>query len=358
MRVSYSALNTYDSCPLKFKYQVLDKIKAPKSIEAVFGTTVHLALKKIFQRSPLFPTLDETIDFFNDKWSELPKEKFGEENLRAYREEGISLLKNFYKKNPPWNFNVVELESRFEVIIEDGENKESHVLSGIIDRVDKSPDSNTYEIIDYKTSKRMPPQSALDGDLQLSIYNLGLTKKWPHLKPENIKLSLYYLKHNEKIETRRTVADIEKTKKEIIGKIREIQKTKEFIPTPSALCDWCGYKKMCPMWKHLYENQKSKIKNQNEITKNISEYFALKDQNKQNNKKISQIQADVYLFMDAEKVERVFGEEGYLTRAVQERTSYDMPEIKKILSELEKWDSVVKKKQFTTLKASKKKAGK
>ena len=364
MRVSYSALETYRSCPLKFKYQVLDKIRAPKSIEAVFGTVVHSALKRIFQRSPLFPTLDETIDFFNDKWSDLSHstnsgqaKEFSEEALKSYHEEGINMIKNFYKKNPPWNFNVVELESRFEVTIEDPGKKENHILAGIIDRVDKSPDSNIYEIIDYKTSKRMPSQSMLDKDLQLSIYNLGLLKKWPHLNPENIKLSLYYLKHNEKIETKRTAIDLEQTKKEVIEKINEIENTKEFVATPSALCDWCGYKKMCPMWRHLYKSSQPSVDSQ-QIPKLIEEYFELKNGNQQNNKRLKEIQADVYQFMEKEGVERVFGENGYLTKSLQERTGYDMPKIKKILEELGKWDEVVTKKQFTTLKASKKKVEK
>jgi len=69
MRTSYSALDTYRTCPLKYKYQNLDKIPAPKRIEAVFGSLVHSALKFMFERGPLYPTLDEVIDFFTDKWN-------------------------------------------------------------------------------------------------------------------------------------------------------------------------------------------------------------------------------------------------------------------------------------------------
>ncbi|MBU2633130.1 PD-(D/E)XK nuclease family protein [Patescibacteria group bacterium] len=235
------------------------------------------------------------------------------------------MLKNFYKKNPPWNFNVVELESRFEVPIKDEKRNETHVLAGIVDRVDKSPDPENgfYEIIDYKTSKRMPSQDLLDKDLQLSIYSLALLKKWPHLSPENIKLSLYFLKHNEKIETKRTLEDLEKTKEEILKKINEIQdlidKKVEFIPTPSALCEWCGYKKMCPMWRHQYQSQTSNLKSQKDINFIIEQYFALKDQNTQNNRQIKVLQTSVSDFMDQEGVERIFGENGYLTRIMQER---------------------------------------
>ncbi|MEK7646921.1 MAG: PD-(D/E)XK nuclease family protein [Patescibacteria group bacterium] len=63
MRTSYSALDTYKTCPLKYKYQNIDKIKAPKNKEAVFGTVVHEALKFMFEKTPLYPTLDEVVNF-------------------------------------------------------------------------------------------------------------------------------------------------------------------------------------------------------------------------------------------------------------------------------------------------------
>lgn len=359
MRVSYSALETYKNCPLKFKYQVLDKIKTPKGIEAVFGTTIHSALKMMFERTPLYPTIDEIIDFFNNRWFSLGIED--EEKAKAFFEEGVFMLKNFYKKNPPWNFNAVETESRFDVVIEDPQNEEKHVLAGIMDRIDKDPNSNIYEIIDYKTAKRMPSKDILDKNLQLSIYNLGLLKKWSHLKPENVKLSFYFLKHNEKIETKRTTEDLEETKIEILKVINEIQniidKEKEFIPTPSALCDWCGYKERCPMWRHLYATEEQKI-GEDEVKSLINTYLELKGQNSANNKQIKALQASICSFMDQEGVERVFGETGYLTRVLQERTGHDIDKIKKILYDIGRWDEVVTKKQFTSLKATKKKIDK
>jgi len=357
MRVSYSALQTYKTCPLKFKCQVLDKIKVPKGIEAVFGSAIHSSLKYMFQRNPLYPSLDEVINFFTNKWQTTMSDIVVD---KTYFEEGVSMLKSFYKKNPPWNFNAVELESRFEVNIEETEYDKNHVLVGIIDRIDKSPDNNIYEIIDYKTSKRMPSQEMLDKDLQLSIYNLGLLKKWPHLSPDNIKLSLYYLKHNEKIETKRTSHNLNETKNKIIKLINEIESLinnkKEFVPTPSALCDWCGYMKMCPMWKHLYAKPDNQITS-DQITNLIDEHFGLKEQNSQNNKRLKTINASVATFMDERSISRVFNENGYLTRILQERTSYDMPKIKALLKSLKKWDEkeLTTSKKFPVFKASKKK---
>lgn len=363
MRVSFSSLETYRNCPLKFKYQELDKIKTPKAIEAIFGNTIHSSLKKLFQKTPLFPTLDEILNDFNNKWRQsfekMDEEKKDENVFKAYLEEGVSMLKNFYKKNPPWNFNVVELESRFEVIIEDSAGNESHILAGVMDRVDKNPENDEYEIIDYKTSKRMPSQDDLDKNLQLSIYNLGLLKKWPHLAPEKIKLSLYFLKHGEKIESKRTKEELERTKNEILKIIREIQKLlkeeKEFMPIPSVLCDWCGYKQACPMWRHLYKTDSKPPTTQNDIEGLINEYFELENQTGQNKCRVSQIKARISDFMDQESVSRVFADKGYLTRILQEREAFDSQKAKKILENIGRLAEAMSKKQYSTLRATKNK---
>lgn len=365
MRTSYSALSTYQQCPLKFKFQEIDRIRVPKGIEAIFGNIVHNCLKFMFERSPLYPALDEITDRFANLWQDLPagrQEKkvanINPEEEKAYYEDGISILKNFYRLNQPWNFNVLDLESRFEVLIPDSQTKEEHILTGIIDRIDKTADSS-FEIIDYKTSRRLPSQENLDKDLQMSIYHLGLSRRWPHLEPGNIKLSLYFLKHGEKITTSRSPEDLEKTKNSVIGLINEIKKRIEnnfdFPPFPSPLCHWCGYRPMCPMWKHQYKSEARNPKSETEMQEIIREYFELKEQSNKNSKRLVELGALVYEFMNQEAVERVFGSNGYLTKTLQERLIYDMDKIKKILEQIGRWNEVVKKKQFSTLKATKKK---
>ena len=365
MRASYSALTTYKQCPLKYKFQEIDKIRVPKGLEAVFGNIIHGCLKYMFERGPLYPTSDEVIDRFRSLWQALPAARQEKTNIeikpeedKAYCEDGLNILKNFYQRNQPWNFNVLDLESRFEVLIPDQATGENHILTGVIDRIDKATNTDIYEIIDYKTSRRMPSQDTLDKDLQMSIYHLGISKRWPHLKPENIKLSLYFLKHGEKITTSRSQEDLEKTKTlviDIINEVKErIKNNFDFPPFPSPLCGWCGYKPKCPMWKHLYAKE---APSKEEMEAAVKEYFELKGQNQLNNRRISSLQAQICEFMSQEGVDRVFGENGYLTRVLQERLTYDMAKIKQILDELGRWNEVAKKKQFTTLKATKKKPG-
>ena len=341
-------MDTFKTCPLKYKFQEIDKIRAPKNIDAVFGSSVHAALKYMFKQSPLYPTPDQVIDFFRETWdarkTTIDTNAYNQETGDLYCKQGVSMLEKFYKQNQPWNFNVIDLESRFETEIKDEKIGQSHILAGIIDRIDKN-DDEIYEIIDYKTARKMPGQKELDNDLQLSIYHLGLVKRWPHLNPKKIKLSLYFLKHREKISTARTQEQLEATKNNVLEIINEIQgKIKDnnnFPPTPSALCDWCGYRRICPMWKHLYQSQISNLKSQKEAEEAINEYFELKDNSQKNTDRLNELKILIYAFMDQNKTERVFGNEGYLTRRVTEKFSYDLEKIKAILEPTGKWDEIL-----------------
>lgn len=347
MRTSYSALNTYKSCPLKFKYQELDKIRVKKGKEAIFGAAMHETLRYTFTKNPLFPTLAEIIDFFKKIWQErASKIELNNEEKNEYEKDAETMLTGFYKKNQPWNFNTVNLESRFNFTILDENSGEKHIIAGIMDRIDKNSDSG-YEIIDYKTASRMPSKETVDRDLQLSIYHLGILTRWPQILPENIKLSLYFLKHNEKISTERFSRDTEKTQNALLSLIREIlEKTEknDFQPTPSALCDWCGYKNMCPMWKHEFKefsisnNQFSK----EELDKIIIEYLELKEAEQKNKKRLTELQAEIHEFMNAENIERVFHENEYITRKIKKAAKYDLEKVKEILEPLGFWKELQK----------------
>lgn len=347
MRTSYSAIDTYLQCPQKYKFQEIDRIKVPKNREAVFGTLIHSTLKFMFCRDPLFPTLDEVINYFRENWpaKETLKIPWSAEEEKTYFEEGVRVLKKFYEKNAPWNFTVVDLESHFEIPLED-KNGVVHILAGKIDRIDKLPD-DTYEIIDYKTGKRMPSRAVLDKDLQLSLYSLGLQKRWPHLRAEDIKLSLYFLKHGEKLSTKITPEATARTKNEILKNINEIQSRlssgKEFEPMPGALCDWCGYKPICPAWSHLYKKtQIPGSKSQTEIENIVREYFTLKKSEQTNKIRLAELQEQIKEFMDQGGVTRVFGDEGVISKKNVQRYEYDWEKIKTILSPLGKWEEVLK----------------
>jgi RecB family exonuclease len=173
MRISYSSFDTYKTCPLKYKFQEIDKIKTPKSKEAVFGSILHDTMKFIHTPGILSPTLDQAMEHFSNSWNPAVFENPDEE--RAAFTQGVKILQDYYKRNNPADFNIITLESRFQ--IENGPEGNRHIISGIIDRVDRTEDG--YEIIDYKTARKMPTQDSADNNMQLSVYLKGFLSAYP-----------------------------------------------------------------------------------------------------------------------------------------------------------------------------------
>ncbi len=331
MRISYSSLDTYQTCPLKYKFQEIDRIKTPKSKEMVFGTVLHSTLKFIHTPGILSPTLEQALDYFSKNWN---SEVFSDElEERAAFSQGVQMIQDYYKKNDPAGINIVDLESRFQ--IEVGE----HIVSGIIDRIDKTEDS--YEIIDYKTTKKMPSQEKVDNDVQLSIYLHAFLARYPKEMDnlDKIKVSLYYLKHGVKLSSTRTFEQLKQSEQLFLDTIKIIESGK-FEPVMSPLCNWCGYQNRCPMWKHKFKELR-KIDTE-EVNISIQEYIEIKSAMTITKDKLAELQEKISRYMDQEGVDRVFGEEGIIARILRKTYKYDKKKLRTILEPLDKWEDVLK----------------
>lgn len=335
MRISYSAFDAYRTCPLKYKFQEIDKIRTPKSKEAVFGTVMHDTMKFIHTPGILPPTLDQAMEYFSNSWNPAVWENPDEE--RAAFTQGIKIIQDYFKKNNPADFNIVNLESRFQIELPgEGEN---HIISGIIDRVDKTQDG--WEIIDYKTTKKMPTQERVENDIQLSVYLDAFLSQYPAERKnlDKIKVSLYFLKHGVKLSANRTPEQLESSRKQFLEAIAKIKEGK-FEPVPGPLCDWCGYQNICPMWKHKFKELR-KI-DTDEVNAAISEFIELKSAMTITKDRMGKLQEDISKYMDQEGVERVFGENGIIARTLRKTYKYDENRIKEIMEPLGKWNDVTK----------------
>lgn len=345
MRISYSSLELYRACPYLFKYTAIDKNKLPKSKEAIFGTAIHETLRYMFRPNPLFPAFDEIADFFNERWNERSKkaEFKSEDEKNAFQKSGVNMLERFYKKNPPWNFNVLDLESRFIVSLADSDTGQAHELVGIMDRIDKIDDEN-YEIIDYKTARKMPSQETLDKNLQLSLYNLGLITRWPHLAAKKIRLSLQFMPSGEVLSTYRSKDALDQTKNEILATIREINEHEEKNDWPaydSPLCAIFPYRTVCPMWKHLYQIKKSGL-TEEKIQEALAEFLSLKFRNQENTSRLKILQQTIAQYMRSEGLGRIFNNDGYVTMTLKAFPVYDFAKIREIFEPAGLWPSILK----------------
>lgn len=331
MRISYSALNTYQNCPLRYKFQYMDKIRTPKSKEAVFGTLIHSTLNFIHTPSILCPSMEQALDHFSKNWNGDVFENELEE--RAAFSQGVEIIRRYYNDNDIAKVNIVALESPFQIKLGD------HVVSGIIDRIDRTEDG--YEIIDYKTAKKMPPQEKVNNDVQLTIYLQAFLERYPEERKnlDKLKVSLYFVKHGAKLTSTRTEEDlknIEKTFLEVIEKIAE----SDFQPTLNPLCDWCDFQHLCPMWRHKFKEER-KIDTE-DVNKAIDDYIKAKDESKDLRRTLAQLQEKISKYMDQEGVERVFSDNGLVARTLRKTYKYNEGKLREILAPLGKWDEVIR----------------
>jgi putative RecB family exonuclease len=336
MRISYSGLEAYKNCPLKYRFQAIDKIREPKSKEQIFGTIVHSVLRYIHTPAPVQPSLDAALNQFSQAWNGDAYTDETEE--RTAFSQGVKIISDYYAKNNPADFTIVDLESRFALEIGDDVSGK-HVIAGIIDRIDTTQDG--FEIIDYKTARKMPSQEKVDNDLQLSIYLRAFLDRYPketeHL--DRITVSLYYLRHGVKLSSTRTKEQLADLDRQFLETIQNIEAGK-FDPILSPLCDYCGFQRLCPFWKHKFQEEKA-VEDE-EAQTSIEEILALRDKMKTDKTRFAALQETLLRYMEGKQVDRVFGASGIVGKSLRRTWKYDEDVLREVLVPLDKWDEIRK----------------
>jgi RecB family exonuclease len=337
MHTSYSALNTFLICPLKYKYQAIDKIRTPQSPEQAFGSLIHRTLRYAHSSTEKgYPQKEDIINYFSQNWNQesFPKEV----NARGFFEEGLLMLGKYYDSTSDEDKKKsIATEHRF--IVKVG----NHTLGGAIDRIDRT--ESGFEIIDYKTSRKIPPQKEIDNDLQLSIYLRAFITQWPSLferlgDTAKITLSLEYLRHNLRLSTTRTQDDLKKIDADILGiiyQVQEAEKQKNFEPHLNPLCDWCDYQKICPLWSHKFKKLDVRRQTSEKKIQEISKkYIILKGKKKEIEQEIAELGVQLSNFFEQEKLGQFFTEEGSVLRVLRQTYKYNADEVASILKQWNK----------------------
>jgi len=388
---SHSRLETFRNCPLKYKFNYIDKIKRKEEgIEAFLGSRFHEVMEKIYRDLPFKKySLDELLDFYDDIWDKKYDDKViianKERKAKDYKDIGRKFIEDYYKRYYPFNRGKILGIERPVMIDLDG--KGEYRLRGFIDRLNRTKDG-IYEIHDYKTSKSLPEQSKMDEDRQLALYQIGVQKLWDDVN--QVELVWHYVAFDKEIRSRRTKEELDALKKDTIDLIRKIEATREFLPNESILCGWCYYKNICPLFKHetMVENLPENEYLKDNGVQLVIEFAELTDKKKDYKEKMEEVDKELEKVKEAvikyaEKlgVEVVMGSEHKLkitssekinvpTKGSKERESliellsllnrleevstFDAAELKKVIKE-EKWDSIIldKIKKFVEVKTVK-----
>lgn len=328
MRLSYSSINTYETCPAKFRFQYEEKLPQSPSPALSFGDSLHQALHHFHNRPvPVAPSLEELLEILDAVWV---SDGFGDASEeKTYLEHGRQVLAQYHRENSGSYKIPAALEFRFQIDVD------GVTLSGVIDRMDRIPGGG-YEIIDYKTNRRLPPQDRIDSDLQLSIYSLAAKQVWG-IEPE--RLTLYFLLPGQRMSTTRTGADRDELRRRIATAAARIDAGR-FEPRENALCGWCDYQPVCPIFRHRREKLEGDPAPR--MTDLVDEWIGLKRDGRRVYARIDELAGLINAFCDEHDYRRLFGSDGAaIDRRPQHVTSPAEAKLRSILEPLGLWGKVL-----------------
>jgi putative RecB family exonuclease len=251
--ISWSAISTFRTCPLKYKFRYVDGLPEESVSSAlVFGTGIHTAVEQHFQAilsGDPKPDLDALLFAYRSAW--LPHDpeviQFGSSETRASLDALAARMLTAFLNSPAASVHGRVLGVEEEI--------RGTLIAGVPDlygRVDLlTEDTDSLVITDIKTSRsRWSAEQVEDSGEQLLLYSQLASEISPGKKIATRFLVLTKTKdpvveeHVREVEpaaVKRTLAGVERVWRAIESGV--------FYPAPSAMnCSGCGYRAACRAW--------------------------------------------------------------------------------------------------------------
>jgi DNA helicase-2/ATP-dependent DNA helicase PcrA len=244
--LSASDIDTYRTCPLKYKFARVFRIPQEPTIHQRFGIMVHQVLERFHAREgaggsgrgarggPRSGGLPILLGLLEAGWR---RQGFGDsEEERQLRGKAAAALERYWERFRSEGSEPVWFERSFTFKLG------PHLLRGRVDRVDRLP-GGEYELIDYKTGR---PKSSeqLAEDVQLSLYAVGAREAW---SLDSSTQAYYYVLDDQKVRIPTDTGDRAEWIREVALEVASGILSQGFEPTPSyAACSICDYRLMCP----------------------------------------------------------------------------------------------------------------
>jgi DNA helicase-2/ATP-dependent DNA helicase PcrA len=230
--LSASDIDTYRTCPLKYKFARVFRIPQQPTLHQRFGILVHQVLERFHARDA--SSLPELFGLLEAGWR---RGGFGDsEEERQLRAKATAALTRYYERFQSQESEPMWFERQFTFKLG------PHLLRGRVDRVDRLP-GGEYELIDYKTGRPKSPAQLVE-DVQLSLYAVGAREAW---RLEASRQAYYYLLDDQKVAVGSDDRDRGDWVREIALEVADGILSQGFEPTPSvAACSICDYRLVCP----------------------------------------------------------------------------------------------------------------
>jgi putative RecB family exonuclease len=251
--ISWSALSTFRTCPLKYRFRYLDGLPEESVSSAlVFGSGIHAAVEQHYQAllsGDPKPDLEALLFSYRSAW--LPHDpetiQFGSSETRASLDALAARMLTAFLANPAASVQgrVLGVEEEIRGMLVEG-------VPDLYGRVDLlTEDADTLVVTDIKTSRsRWSAEQIEDSGEQLLLYSHLASEISPGKKIATRFLVLTKTKepvveeHVREVEpatVKRTLAGVERVWRAIESGV--------FYPAPSTMnCSSCGYRSACRAW--------------------------------------------------------------------------------------------------------------
>lgn len=253
--MNVTALNNYLRCPLEFYFKNLIRIPSPKNEATEFGSSVHYAIQRLFEKMKLHPneefsSKDELLEDFN-WYMHRHRESFTKEAFARRLEYGFEVLGNYYDKYVHhWN-KIVAIERNIRNIVVNGVP-----LKGKLDKLEFN--NKEVNVVDYKTGdadnareKLAPPSDKCPegGDYwrqavfyKILVDNYG-QKDWRVVSSEFDFVEPNKKKEYRKIKIPVSQDDINFVTEQVTRTWSKIQSREFYVGCGKPECHWCDFVK-------------------------------------------------------------------------------------------------------------------
>jgi DNA helicase-2/ATP-dependent DNA helicase PcrA len=239
--LSASDVETYRSCPLRYKFARVLKIPTEQTLHQRFGIVVHQVLERFHaaaeasdgEERGAHGTLPELLELLDTAWRRAGMGESARE--RELRGKARAALTRYHERlreepaQPQW----FERPFAFDL--------GPHHVRGRVDRVDRLPEGG-WELIDYKTGYAKTAEE-LGEDIQLSLYAIAAREAWGL---EDTRQAYYYVLDDRKVPVPADAGSGEWVRQAVLDAGAGIL-AQNFEPTPSpTACAHCDYRIVCP----------------------------------------------------------------------------------------------------------------
>lgn len=252
--LSYSAINTYRACPLRYRFRYLDGLpEASVSASLVFGSAIHRAAQLHFDRLLIGeppPRSDEMLTAYHDAWRdqlEIAQVRFSKGDDAASLSSLAGRVLDAFCASPAAQplGRILGVEEELRGAILPG-------IPDVLGRIDLLTETDDAVVItDVKTSRsRWSRNQAEEATEQLLLYS-ELVK--PLVPGKRIRLRFIVL-----TKTKGPIVDIhdlpiepQRVKRilRIVERVWRAIESDSFYPTPSPMqCTTCPYRGPCRKW--------------------------------------------------------------------------------------------------------------